>query len=247
MKRFNMNEFLKFVTFLLLSLFLFNLTSTGNIKLFIAPRIIIYVNIFQVALAILTFYQLIKSFTIASNRPINKSLVLFIIMILIGKGAANAGFDATTVDQKGVKAINKIANVAGKPTEDEKKKNLPLDVSEKNFVSLLGDITNNPNDYNGRTITLRGFVHKDSTLDQNEFVIGRLFVGCCVADSILIGPIGRLPKDTPIPEENTWIEVTGKLTSKSYSFDNQLTTSPVVVIDSIQGIPAPKDPYVYTN
>jgi len=57
MRRFNINEFIKFITFLLLSLFLYDLTSTGKIKLFISPKIILFVNIFQIALAVLTIYQ----------------------------------------------------------------------------------------------------------------------------------------------------------------------------------------------
>lgn len=245
MRRFNMNEFIKFITFLLLSIFLYDLTSTGKIKLFISPKIILFVNIFQVALAILTIYQLSKSFTTMSNRPFNKVFLLFIFMILVGKGAAKADIDATIVDNKGVKAINKIANVSGTQTEEDRQMKLPLDITQDNFVDILSDIFNHPDTYSGRIVTLSGFVHKEEGLDNNEFVIGRLFMSCCVADSQLIGPIGRLPHDSQQLTEGTWIKVQGKISSKSYSFDNQLTTTPVVVIDKFEEIPAPQDAYVY--
>lgn len=245
MRRFNINEFIKFITFLLLSLFLYDLTSTGKIKLFISPKIILFVNIFQIALAVLTIYQLSKSFSTMSNRPINKVFLLFLFMILIGKGAAKAGIDATIVDNKGVKAINKVANVSGDLTEEERQLKLPLDITQDNFVSVLSDIFEHTDSYNGRIVTLSGFVHKDEGLDKNEFVIGRLFMSCCVADSQLIGPIGRLPHDSSQLSEGTWIKVQGKISSKTYSFDNQLTTTPVVVIDKFEEIPAPQDGYVY--
>ena len=247
MKRFNINEFMKFISFFLLSMFLYDLTSTGKIKLFISPKIIFYVNIFQVALAILTLYQLSKSFTTMSNRPINKMFLVFVFMILVGKGAAKAGIDATIVDNKGVKAINKIANVSGELTEEEKQKSLPLEVTQNNFVTVLSDVFEDTSSYSGRTITLSGFVHKQEGLDSNEFVIGRLFMRCCAADSQLIGPIGRLPHESETLKEGTWIKVQGKISSKNYSFDGQLTSTPVVVIDKIEEIPEPEDPYVYLN
>ncbi|WP_238883456.1 TIGR03943 family protein [Clostridium sp. YIM B02551] len=246
MKRFNTNEFFKFLIFLLLSLFLFNLTSTGKIKLFIAPRIIVYLNIFQVFLSLLTVYQFGKIFTTISNRPSSKVIILFIFTILVGFGASHAGIDTTIVDTKGVKAVNKLANVAGQMTPEERKRNLPLNINDNNFVNTLSDVFQHINDYNGRAITLSGFVHKQDGLNNNEFIISRLYMSCCAADAQIIGPIGRLRDSTEL-KEGQWVTVQGKLSAKSQATDGQLTTTPVVIIDSVKTIPKPNSPYVYNN
>lgn len=246
MKRFNTNEFLNFITFLLLSIFLYNLNATDKIKLFIAPRIIIYLNIFRVMLVILTVYKLKKSFTTISNRPCSKIIILFIFTILVGLGAAHAGIDTTLVDNKGVKAVNKLANSAGLMTQEERQRKLPLNVTEDNFVNTLSDVFQHVNDYSGRSITISGFVHKQEGLNDNEFIISRLYMSCCAADAQIIGPIGRL-RDSAEIKEGQWIKVQGKISSKSQATDGQLTTTPVVVIDSIENIPKPSSPYVYNK
>lgn len=246
MKRFNTNEFLKFTTFLLLSLFLYNLNATDKVKLFIAPRIIVYLDIFRVILAILTVYQLKKSFTTISNKPCSKIIILFIFTILVGFGAAHAGIDTTIVDNKGVKVVNKLANSAGVMTSEERQRKSPLNVTDDNFVNILSDVFQHINDYSGRAITISGFVHKQEGLNDNEFIISRLYMSCCAADAQIIGPIGRLRASTDI-KEGQWVKVQGKITSKSQATEGEITTNPVVIIDSIENIPDPGSPYVYNK
>jgi putative membrane protein len=245
MKRFNFNEFLKFLTFLLLSLFLYNLNATGEIKLFITPKLIFYVNLFQVALVVLTLYQLRKSFTIATYKRSNKVYLLFLFTIIIGYGAGKAGIDTTIVDSKGVKAINKLANVSGQMTAEERAKKLPITITSDNYVASLSDMFQHVSEYNGREITISGFVHKEKGLDSNEFVISRLYMSCCIADAQIVGPIGRIRNRNVDFKEGQWVKVVGKLSEKDQLQDGQKTITPLVIADSFENIAKPSDPYVY--
>ncbi|GFZ33471.1 TIGR03943 family protein [Clostridium zeae] len=245
MKRFNFNEFVKFITLFLLSLFLYNLNSTGNIKLFITPKLIFYVNMFQIALVVLTLYQFKKSFTIATYKKSSKVHLLFLFTIIVGYGASKAGIDTTIVDNKGVKAINKLANVSGELTAEERAKKLPINITTENYVASLSDMFQHVSEYKGRQVTISGFIHKEQGLDTNEFVISRLYMSCCIADSQIVGPIGRIRDRSVDLKEGQWVTVIGKISEKDQVQDGQKTVTPVVVADSFQTIQKPSDPYVY--
>jgi uncharacterized repeat protein (TIGR03943 family) len=59
---------------------------------------------------------------------------------------------------------------------------------------------------------MRGFVSRDPDLDaQNEFVLYRLAVWCCFADSTAVGFRVKLPQGATLPPDKAWMVVFGHL------------------------------------
>ncbi len=61
-------------------------------------------------------------------------------------------------------------------------------LNEHNFYSMLLTLTNHLDRYEGYTLYMTGFVHRDDpTLAPNEYIIARLVMVCCIAD---LAPVG---------------------------------------------------------
>jgi len=59
---------------------------------------------------------------------------------------------------------------------------------------------------------MRGFVYRAPDLDaKGEFVLYRLAIWCCFADSTAVGFRVRPPEGTPLPEKGQWLVVLGRL------------------------------------
>lgn len=60
---------------------------------------------------------------------------------------------------------------------------------------------------------MRGFARRDPALDaQNTFVLYRLAIWCCFADSTAVGFKVKLPPGTPLPADHAWTVAYGRLT-----------------------------------
>jgi putative membrane protein len=108
-----------------------------------------------------------------------------------------------------------------------------LKVDEHNPM-VLEDIRLNPEKYIGRKLEIDGFVCKESYLNKNQFIIGRIVMTCCAADSKIVGIIGEYDKAYNL-HENEKIMAFGKVGSSIIKDDNNIShTVPVIVIEKIE-------------
>ena len=115
-----------------------------------------------------------------------------------------------------------------------------INVNSKNFVFSLDEILDNPDKYVGREIEITGFVYKDKTLKENEFIVGRFIMVCCAADLQIagLGCEGTNLEDYP---NDTWIKIKGKI--KNDTSDG--TADPVIVVEHMEKDLNPDTSYVY--
>jgi len=131
----------------------------------------------------------------------------------------------------------------GQGTSDKKEldiKDNVINVNSKNFVFSLDEILDNPDKYVGREIEITGFVYKDKTLKENEFIVGRFIMVCCAADLQIagLGCEGTSLEDYP---NDTWIKIKGKI--KNDTSDG--TADPVIVVEHMEKDLNPDTSYVY--
>jgi putative membrane protein len=112
-----------------------------------------------------------------------------------------------------------------------------ITISDEDFSPWITELSNQPEAYDGYTVTLKGFVYLDlEDKKENEFAVVRLSMWCCSADLAPMGLVaesnGKLPWG-----ENSWITVTGKLLVK----DGYATLE----AEKIEAAEKPSEEYVY--
>ena len=124
----------------------------------------------------------------------------------------------------------------------------PIDITPDNFYLWVNELYQNPAAYEGRDISVEGFVHRDEAeyIGQDTgdteapFWVSRFLMVCCVADVVLVGFPVDDPEGTQIPSE-AWIRVDGVL--KVQTRDE--SPVPLIQSESISYIEQPAHPYVF--
>jgi uncharacterized repeat protein (TIGR03943 family) len=98
----------------------------------------------------------------------------------------------------------------------------------------------NPSEFQGEPANVIGFVYHDPRLKENQFMVGRIAITCCVADAFAIGMIVEWP-DAVEMTENSWVNVEGIVDATQ--LDGK--TIPLIIAESITPTNAPSEPYVY--
>lgn len=114
-----------------------------------------------------------------------------------------------------------------------------IKMNDEYYVPIMNILSDNLSNMIGKTITTKGFVYREQNFFQDEIVIARFSIVCCVADASVYGMMAKgnvahLPKDQ-------WIQVTGKIDQIKYDG----STVPIIKIQKLSKIPVPKNPYVY--
>jgi putative membrane protein len=116
-----------------------------------------------------------------------------------------------------------------------------ISVSDQEFYPWLSEISENTGKYEGKTITLKGFVFKDSTqMSENEFVPARLLMYCCSADLTPCGLLCRYDGASSLTA-NSWVTVTGTLHEEEVNGSTQA----VITAESVSPAEKPGEEYVY--
>lgn len=114
-----------------------------------------------------------------------------------------------------------------------------ITINDEYYVPIMDILSDDLSKMVGKTMTTEGFVYREQNFFQDEIIIARFSVTCCVADASVYGimakgDVAHLPKDQ-------WIQVTGKIDKIKYDG----MTVPIMKIEKFSKIPMPKNPYVY--
>jgi len=116
-----------------------------------------------------------------------------------------------------------------------------ISISDDAFYSALAEISSNLSEYEGKTITVKGYVYRDpSLMSSDEFVPARLLMYCCTADLTPCGFLCRYGNTSSL-SANSWVTVTGTI----YSEEINGSAQPVITASSVTPAEKPKDEYVY--
>lgn len=248
MKRFNFDEFLWFTVLILLDLWIIYLTITNKIGLYIGSSIIKYIYFTIFMISIMVVFQIKNIFTCKGNGSIKIKLIPILLALIIGVisiyklqtfkhselSKELMENKASTMDRKSLyehefdDSINKNAKYDSKNNKSE------IVIVDDNNPMILEDIRMNPEKYIGNKLEVHGFVCKESYLNENQFVIGRIIMTCCAADSRVVGMIGEYDKASDL-KENDKIKIKGRIGSSYIKDENNVThTIPVIVVTELQ-------------
>lgn len=117
------------------------------------------------------------------------------------------------------------------------KKNIVIDDSK--YVPTVGLIEQNLNKLIEKKIETVGFVYREKDFPNNQIVVARFVITCCIADASVYGIMAR--GDLAKYKNDTWVRLTGELNKTTYDS----STIPVLNVTSIEKIKEPAQPYVY--
>ncbi|MGC4019493.1 MAG: TIGR03943 family protein [Muricomes sp.] len=122
--------------------------------------------------------------------------------------------------------------------------NKKITVSNEDFSTWLAEFDFNGKQYEGYTVVMTGFVLKNSEVPKDdEFVISRLAMVCCIAD---LSPTGVrcIYENASELENEEWITAEGTFSIREYQQGNIMREEPIITVTGIT--PAePVEEYVY--
>lgn len=255
MKRFNFDELLWFIVLILIDASISYLIFTGKIEFYIGKKMIKYAYITIIMISIISIFQLTNVFTCKGNTNIKVKLTPIIVALGLGIISINTQQTFRHVELNNELRDSETNHIDIKSlyeyesnfSEDRNKININfkdnisaannkediLTINEDNPM-VLEDIRINPKKYVGKTLEVDGFVCKESYLNENQFIVGRLVMTCCAADSKIVGIVGEYNKAYDLVE-NENVKVRGRIsTSKIMDTNNVSHTVPVIVIEELE-------------
>lgn len=249
MKRFNINEFIWFLILACFTLYIYFLLSTGKIALFLHPKMIKYAAFSFVICGELAIFQFFRIFTVATRVKFRNGYLLFFITLVVGIFIAPNGLNSDIRNKRGVTLVSSssIENIAEHShSEKQRIQGNVINFTEENYVHYLEDLSDNLDKHLGKKIKITGFVLQDKKLDSGEFLISRMLMNCCAADSQILGVAARWEKAGTLSKDN-WIAVEGTVSLKEEKDKNNkvIKKYPVILVNRLTHIDTPTNPYIY--
>lgn len=113
-------------------------------------------------------------------------------------------------------------------------------VVEDRYLDITNSIHVYLDSFLGKEIEIVGFVYKDPDFEDDQFVVARFGITCCVADANVFGILSTADEMLEV-QEDEWIRATGilsKTTIDDWDF-------PYLQITTIEKIEEPENPYIY--
>lgn len=117
-----------------------------------------------------------------------------------------------------------------------------ISVDDTDFDMFYVDAADNPDNYVGKTIKIKGMMFKHPRLKKGEYVFGRYAMTCCADDIGLIGFIAEYEGNIM---EKAWVKITAKV-KKEYSALHGRENCKLC-ISKIEQTKKPEEELVYLN
>jgi uncharacterized repeat protein (TIGR03943 family) len=115
----------------------------------------------------------------------------------------------------------------------------PLDRNVLDWLRLFNDSETSA-EFNGQPVDVIGFVYREPVFNDEEFMVARFTMSCCVADAFAIG-LPVMFEDATQFTDGVWVRVQGTL--KASDFEENFI--PVVQSTSVEIVSEPEQPYLY--
>ncbi|GGG68037.1 TIGR03943 family putative permease subunit [Paenibacillus radicis (ex Gao et al. 2016)] len=115
-------------------------------------------------------------------------------------------------------------------------------VNEFGFMETLTTLDLYRDNFIGKTVEISGFVYREDTMKDGQFVISRLAMLCCSADTEPYGILAAVPDGNKLADD-TWVQATGTIGLTHYLGNEVMELK----IDELKTIKQPKSPYVYPD
>lgn len=104
-------------------------------------------------------------------------------------------------------------------------------------------VINSAEDYsavNGQPADVLGFVYTEPTMGENQFMVARFTISCCVADASAIG-LPTYWAEAGTLEQGQWVRARGTMQVSAFRSDE----TPVLQATSVELVEQPEHPYLY--
>ncbi|EPF4399105.1 TIGR03943 family putative permease subunit [Enterococcus hirae] len=119
-----------------------------------------------------------------------------------------------------------------------------IKITDENYLEVMELIYNYPSEFIGKKISYEGFVYKTPDGEKEDNFLFRFEIIHCVADSGVFGLLTHMPEGTNVKNDE-WYKVEGTIQSDYYEpFKRDI---PVVEVNTLTKIEAPKNQYVYRS
>lgn len=119
-----------------------------------------------------------------------------------------------------------------------------IKITDENYLEVMELIYNYPSEFIGKKISYEGFVYKTPDEEKEDNFLFRFGIIHCVADSGVFGLLTHMPEGTNVKNDE-WYKVEGTIQSDYYEpFKRDI---PVVEVNTLTKIEAPKNQYVYRS
>lgn len=254
MKRFNLNEFIWFLILLGFTYFIFDLIYTGSIFNFLHPRMIIHVKFALAVFILLIVFQVKKIFTISHTQKLRVGYIMFIIPLILAFTVNPQGLNSEIVAKKGINLTQKPQEVSSPKTQTvddnsddgDNMAESAAENPERDFLDIVDEAYMDMENGIGKSIELSGFVFKDNSFENNQFVVARMLMVCCAADAEVVGLLCEW-EDGKTLKSDEWVKVTGviDMTKMLNIYSGEEEEIPVIRADSVEYIDPPLTKYVY--
>ncbi|NCJ05789.1 TIGR03943 family protein [Synechococcales cyanobacterium C] len=103
------------------------------------------------------------------------------------------------------------------------------------------DVYPEPDAYSGQPVQVQGFAVHTPNLPDAYLMLTRFVITCCAADAYPVGLPVKLPQSRQAYPPDQWFDVSGQMVTETLDDRRQL----VIAAETLQGIPAPRNPYAY--
>ncbi|SCY44349.1 TIGR03943 family putative permease subunit [Alkaliphilus peptidifermentans] len=253
MKKININEAIWFGILIGFSYYIYNLLMTAEILYFVHPRMIKFVIAALLVFILLTIFQVKKLTRRSNSSKIKIGYIMFILPLLIGTTIAPQGLNEEVALKRGISVANTQSNNTSlfRKTIDESKgfrTEEILDITPDIFDGALSHMKNSVDDYVGQRVRISGFIEKQDTYPTSTFVVARMLMVCCAADTLVKGLLAEWEGIDDF-EKFQWVEIEG-IIEKTEFYDDWLGQSyvaPIIKVDTIKEIERPTELYVYPS
>lgn len=207
MRRFNLDELIWFILLFLLTTLWGYLIFSGDIYGLVNPRMIKY-NYFAFAFfAILTIFQLSKIITFPSRVDMSNKFIplIFTLFMAVAYIYINSNYTSNS----------SLLLMENEVTFDYEGDYISIE-SDNNKHALLKDL-NIDSTFIGETISIVGYIDRNSDLPENTFLISRNEISCCLQDLSTISILCKETTnknssniiDTTAIRNNSWVKALG--------------------------------------
>lgn len=252
MKKISSDVIIKILILLCFMIFYFKIIKNNEIIMYVHPRFIPFAIFGMISMFIVAIFLITESLQRKKKKLRFKNYVTFIIpliMIFLMQSTSANSFSLMKTDNINTNS-NEISNVNSstpKIESDEQDennnlyiKNSVIEVDTDNFLNSVDILTENADKYEGQEIEIEGFVHKNTTLKDNEFIVGRFVMICCAAD-LLVEGIKCDSNNQEIYPSDTWVKIQGKINTETVNSEIE----PIIVVEHIEKDPNPDTKYLY--
>ena len=163
------------------------------------------------------------------NFKLNAKLITKILFVIIG----------ITVTSYFLISAWKIYTNCFKINDVQKEDNV-INISSNNYTNVLKSVHDDLNSYIGKTICFSGYVYRNLDFKDTEFVLARDMLISSDNQTLIVGFLCDC-KSAKNFENNSWVEITGKI-KEGYYHGN----IPIIEIKDIKKIDTPSEGlYVY--